>query len=669
MTESRASGPGRVLRPASCLALLLALVRAGPGAGQESGEAVEEILSYDVRVDVDHGGVMRVEESIRVRALGEEIRRGIYRDVPTRFPRGGGPGTVVAPFRVLSVHRDGRPEPWELFSVEGPEGRSGVRIRIGRSDVFIPEGVHEYRIVYETERWVRFGEERDSLTWNVTGNGWAFPIRSASAVVSVPGSPPEGRINLDAWTGPTGSRARNAAARWDAGAGAARFRTTAGLDAREGLTVRVGLPSGVIEAPTDAQKSRWFWLDWGGFVDAGLVVVLVLAVYLLMWLRVGRDPEAGTIVVRYEPPEEFSAAALGFVRERGFDPVHLTAALVSLGVKGAVTIERDDDEWTIRPRGGGEGEPPGPEPAELSADEDVLREALVGSGAALTLDGSPSQRLRKGVKKLEKRLERDLEKRYFVNNRWWFALGLFVSLVGVAALGWRYRFSMPAESLFLGVWLAFWTLGVGTLLYRVGRKWRLAFTGGFTNVPGALFLTLFAVPFVAAEIIVGALLYQRAPGHILAAVVVLGGINVLFYHLLERPTLKGRGVLDRLEGFRRFLGATEEDRMDRLQRPDRTLELFERYLPYAIALGVENEWASRFEDALEAAGERPTEGGYAPGWYAGAAGAASPGAMTSALGGSLTSSLSSSSAAPSGGGGGGGGFSGGGGGGGGGGGW
>jgi hypothetical protein len=174
--------------------------------------------------------------------------------------------------------RNGRPEPYRLFSVDGPEGRSGVRIRIGREDVRLDEGVHDYRIVYETERWLRFGEGRDSLTWNVTGNGWTFPIRSVSAAVSLPGPVAAGEVELDAWTGPTGSRARNASVAWDEEAGAARYRTTAALGPREGLTVRLTLPSGLISPPTEAQRSRWFRLDWGGYLDAGLVAVLVLAV-------------------------------------------------------------------------------------------------------------------------------------------------------------------------------------------------------------------------------------------------------------------------------------------------------------------------------------------------------------------------------------------------------
>lgn len=653
--KERASGPLGILFAAL-------LLFSSPLALVAQEELREEILAYDVRIEVRRGGAMRVTEEIEVRALGREIRRGIYRDFPTHFPREGGLGSVVAPFEVRSVSRDGRPEPYTVRSVAGPEGRSGARVRIGREDVFLPQGVYRYTVVYETARWLRFGEDADRLDWNVTGNGWSFPIRRATAVVRLPGSAPADEVELEAWTGPEGATERDATWEWTAEDNAARFRTTDPLDPGEGLTVRVSVPKGVVPPPTEEQLAAWFRLDWGGYLEAGVVVAAVLALYLLMWVRVGRDPDSGTIVVRYDPPDGFSPAALGYLRERGYDPAHLTAALVSLAVKGAVTIEQDGREWRIREAG--------PLPDDASREERRLHGALLGAGTTLTLTGSSSERLRKGVKALKKQLERQLEKDYFVTNRLWFAAGAVASVAGFAVLAWRARFDVGPEVWFLGVWLTFWSMGVGTLLVRVVRTWSRAVSGDPFAAVGAVFITLFSVPFVAGEIFVGGMLYRWVPGHLVTAVVAIAVVNVAFYHLLERPTLKGRGVLDRLEGFRRFLGATEEDRLDRLQRPDRSLELFERFLPHAIALGVENEWAERFQDALTPAPRSGGAGHGALGWYSGdGAGGLDLAGVSSSLGSSFSSSLSASSAAPSGGGGGGGGSSGGGGGGGGGGGW
>ncbi|MCZ7600920.1 MAG: DUF2207 domain-containing protein [Gammaproteobacteria bacterium] len=103
--------------------------------------------------------------------------------------------------------------------------------------------------------------------------------------------------------------------------------------------------------------------------------------------------------------------------------------------------------------------------------------------------------------------------------------------------------------------------------------------------------------------------------------------------------------------------------------PEKTPELFERYLPYALALDVENRWAERFADQfarLEDEGRA-----YRPSWYRGSRFSSSRmGAFSSAIGNSLGSAIAAAATAPgSSSGSGGGGSSGGGGGGGGGGGW
>jgi hypothetical protein len=641
----------------------------GLGIAPSSGaQEREEILAYDVTVEVQADGWLEITEEIRVRALGQEIQRGIYRDFPTRFPQAIGFGRVTAPFEVVQVRRDGRPEPYALQSVGGPAGRGGVRVRIGDANVFLPSGEHRYTLTYLTSRWIIFGEDADQLYWNVTGHGWAFPILSASVRVILPGRPRLDEISLEGWTGPEGSTATDLTSRSDgsgAGLTAAVFQTTAPLGREEGMTVRVTFPKGLVRPPTEEQETEWFRADWGSYLDAGILAGLVLAVYLLMWLRVGRDPVGRPTLVQYDPPEAFSAAALGYLEERGYDGSQFTAALVDLGVKGALRIERDGRKWRL--------ESTGQIPPTVSKGERQVMNLLMGSQSSVTLTGTSNTRVRKAAKALRRQLKRQLEKHYFVTNRRWFLAGLVITLAGFAALTWRTRFSVAPEGWFFGIWLSGWSIAVGSLLVRVYHEWAQALSGDVLAWFSAIFTTLFSVPFVAAEVFVLYMAYEAVPIHLAAAAAVLGLINALFYHLLERPTLKGRGVLDRVEGFREFLGATEADRFDRLQRPERGMELFERYLPHAIALGVESRWAKAFEGVLDAPAESRGGSGASPSWYDGSSVSShhSFADMASSLGGALSSSLSASSASPSssGGGGGGGGSSGGGGGGGGGGGW
>jgi len=121
-----------------------------------------------------------------------------------------------------------------------------------------------------------------------------------------------------------------------------------------------------------------------------------------------------------------------------------------------------------------------------------------------------------------------------------------------------------------------------------------------------------------------------------------------------------------------FLGAVDGDRLNRAAPPQQTPAVFEKFLPYALALDVEQDWAEKFSAILGAAGTAPgsSPGVYSPSFYSGSSWNGFTGtSFASSFGSSLISAISSSATAPGSGGGGGSGGSGGGGGGGGGGGW
>ncbi|MCW8944489.1 MAG: DUF2207 domain-containing protein, partial [Sedimenticola sp.] len=147
------------------------------------------------------------------------------------------------------------------------------------------------------------------------------------------------------------------------------------------------------------------------------------------------------------------------------------------------------------------------------------------------------------------------------------------------------------------------------------------------------------------------------------------GINFLFYEWLKAPTLAGQQLLQQVEGFRLYLGVAEQDELNYKHPVEKTPALFEAFLPYALALGVEQQWAERFSGILAAAGKGGEN--YQPGWYSGRSwNSHNLTGFTTAMGSAMGSAISSSSTAPgSSSGSGGGGSSGGGGGGGGGGGW
>lgn len=94
-----------------------------------------------------------------------------------------------------------------------------------------------------------------------------------------------------------------------------------------------------------------------------------------------------------------------------------------------------------------------------------------------------------------------------------------------------------------------------------------------------------------------------------------------------------------------FLSVTEKERLRLLNPPEKTPELFEKYLPYAVALDVEKAWAEQFVGVLASLQEGGTR--YTPGWYHGTNWSSSDfGNLTSSLGSSLSTTISLASTPP-----------------------
>ena len=120
-------------------------------------QADERILAWQSDIRVRPDSVLEVVETLEVRAEGQQIRRGILRDFPTRYTDRTGRRVVVG-FDVLDVTRDGKSERFQTERMP-----NGVRIRIGDPEVYLDRGVHLYRIVYRTDRQLGFFDAHDEL--------------------------------------------------------------------------------------------------------------------------------------------------------------------------------------------------------------------------------------------------------------------------------------------------------------------------------------------------------------------------------------------------------------------------------------------------------------------------------------------------------------------------
>ena len=572
------------------LSLLIAMV----------ASADERIVSFGSRIVVAPDSSLEVTETIRVYAEGKRIRRGIFREFPTTYTKPNGSRVTVG-FDVVSVRRNGLDEPHHT-----ERRHNGIVIYVGSKDRLISTGEHIYEIRYRTDRQLGFFADHDELYWNVTGVDWAFPIDIATAEVVLPAGVPAAAVGLEAYTGAMGAKGRSYRARFEGGA--AQFQTNLVLPPRHGLTIVVTWPKGFVTQPGDGDRMSYFLRDNRPLTLGVVGLAAVLGYYLLIWRRVGRDPARGVIIPRYTPPEGESPASMRYLLGMHYDNRCFVAGILSLAVKGYVSIEQEASrllkkaQYVLRREHGSQ--------TALAPDEHTLLRTLLGSTETLALDDKNHGILQRAKQAHEKQLKGKYLKSFFHINGGWHFLGVVLSLVAIGV-----------AIIVQAVWGGY------------GIEWFVLTPGGWGTV----------------------------------AVGVTGLVaNGVFGRLLKAPTRTGRRRMDEIEGFKLYLSVAEDDELRLAGLPRRTPALYETYLPFALALGVEQPWSEKFATVF-----LTQAAAYSPTWYQGDRWDVNNlGKFSSSLSSSFDSAVSSASTPPgSSSGSGGGGSSGGGGGGGGGGGW
>jgi len=552
-----------------------------------SAIADERILSFHSDVRVFPDGMIEVTETIQVRAEGQQIRRGIYRDFPVQYEDRLGNNYEIT-IEPLAVRRDEQPEPFKTVR----NGRD-IRVYFGSKNTYLSNGVYTYTYRYRANRMLGFFDNHDELYWNVTGNRWAFPIDRASATVTLEFGEPTALTFVEGYTGRRGSNAQEYS-RYVDEAGAVHFSADRSLPTAHGLTIVVGWPKGLVDEPSAWHRLIWLLQDNRSLIIVSLGLAALFAYCIPVWRKHGKDPEEGVVVTRYEPPPGFSPASLRYIRQMYYDDKVMTAAIVNLAVKGYLEIKdkrgthsiRKLDSDTLRPA--------------MATGEQELYTALFKEDTVVTLKDFNHELLGGARSAHSKSLKDDYNKKYFVRN-------------------------------------------------------------GALNIPAVI------IVLVTAGL---ALVAGNGPTiSVVVAVIAMILTTVVFAIIMKRPTLRGRKLLDEMLGFKDYLEFAEKEDLDLRNPPEKTPELFEALLPFALALGVDQQWSERFASLL-ASIRTPDGDAYQPSWYDGKWNSSNLSKTTNSLSSGLNSAVSSSVTPPgSSSGGGGGGSSGGGGGGGGGGGW
>jgi uncharacterized membrane protein len=333
-----------------------------------------------------------------------------------------------------------------------------------------------------------------------------------------------------AYTGVFGSRAEDAQV--SIKDNAVDIKTTRPLLFHEGVTAVIGFDKGFVHPPGASESVILFLRsNWPLFIPIG-------AFFAMLYLKLtrGREPARGSIAVQYDPPDKLTPGECGTLVDDEAAMRDITATLVDLAVKGYMTIEEKDESKML-----------GlmhdksytfhlkKQPAEwatLRPHEQQMLSALFDGGAAPDVNLSDLQ------------------------NHFYTSLPPIRGSIFDALVGDGYYLHRPdtVRQGYIGTGLV-----VGIMLF-IGGGWLASVTG--------------MAPFT--WILAG----------ILTGVIICG-----FGWFMPARTVTGVRTLEKVLGFEDFLSRVEKDQIARLET---TPDLFEKYLPYAMALGVEKKWAQAF---------------------------------------------------------------------------
>jgi len=554
-----------------CLLLILTLFPFAFSV-QATEDNRERIESFDSKINISSESLVSVEETIKY--FFPEARHGIIRKIPIKYnltKNGKSNETINVKFTLKSVNE--KKDDGTITSVpftQAPNG-SDQEIKIGDPNQTVT-GFITYVISYEVIRVINFSpqgnENQDEFYWNITGNRWEVPIKSASSDITFPSSIDPKTWNFACFTGETSSSAKECSFEATSEK-TVHFKSLWELPALSGLTEISGLPKGLLTPPKENPVSL-FWEKVTTYFFLFLPLVAFIALFINWFLR-GRDPKGkGTIIPFYSAPDNLTPTEIGTLVDEKADLKDISASIIDFAVKGAIKIKEIENKGIF-------GFFKGKNDYELillkrdifmpSPEKEIFEIIFPGDIVELknpsNLGGNVIDLISEGKTKI-------------FNDR-----------VKLSEL--QDRFPQKINDL-------------KTQIYS-----GLVTKGYFPKSPQRVRNVYLIIGIILAFL--GFIFLANSMSILVAGSTAVTGLLVaIFGFFMPKKTIKGVDVYEKILGLKEYMTVAEKDRIEFHSSPAKRPETFEKLLPYAMVLGVEKEWAKQFETIYLSQ----------PGWYEGA---------------------------------------------------
>lgn len=488
---------------------------------------------YNINPSAD--GSMGISESINV--YFDVQKHGIFRDIPTYYDQG-----LLKPGVNLKVDISKVFDANDGATHNYVESRNGdyLNLKIGDPNEYV-SGEVNYTINYSTQNTVRFFEDHDELYWDVNGTNWPVSAGLVEATVNMSSEIFNAITETACYTGAIGSQSTDCKVTLDPENNSVSISSDRQLFNFENLSYVIAFEKGTFTPPSFVEQ-------WGGFIMKNIGILLPLPVFWLAfryWSKRGRDPKNNrSIVAQYDAPDDLRAAEVGTVADYTADNRDISATIIDLAIRGYITIEdttkrekTKNRKYIFHLKNA--------DTSKLKTYEKTLLTGIFSKyevGEQVKLDSLKNKFYTTSAKVKNELYSSLVDGGYFAAHpkttmNTMRAMGTVLVVLGLFSIG-------PTEARLLG-----WSLGLA-----------------------------------------------------LSGAIIFG-----FGALMSKRTVKGVEAAQHSEGMKIYMELAEKDRMNVMQSagsryigdvtsPTFKVELFERLLPFAVALSVEKTWAKGFDD-------------------------------------------------------------------------
>jgi uncharacterized membrane protein YgcG len=536
-----------------------------------------EINSMSIEMNVYENNSIQIVEEINT-VFYDRNKHGIFRDLPKR--------TYF-----------GKPIKYENISVEGAPYKietSGdfLRIRIGDPDKFVDE-TESYTINY----LLTIGDDRnsdlDELYFNIIGPDWEIPISNIDFNIEMPKAFDESKVNFTSGNVGNTTTSNNLDYQINGLEIIGKFNGT--LFPGQALTIALPLPEGYFDVEEETNIYERIKLFYPVFF------ILLFALGIFVKLKYGKNNELFPTVEFY-PPNDLSPAEIGYLYDYQVDPYDLTSMLVYWASKGYIKIiEKEEKKGIIFKKDVSHiylekvrDLPNTVKSFELTFFNELFDGYAVNNVVDTEILENTFYRTINNVQSLLKHSFKNKDRRLYSKKSWLWPFVLIVINIFMLFLFFSYTLLevIPYDTIMISAFSVGISIFITAIFFTSAKTLSIV----KTRLPKDRFKVLFSSILFAVLglVLIGVYTWVNAL-EIYLVVFLIPPVSLIYMspYALKRTNF-GDEILAKTLGFKNFIEKAEKDRINRLV--DEDPEYFYKILPYAMVLGVTDQWARQFED-------------------------------------------------------------------------